>query len=127
MVIVSWKISLQDPYAYFSDVWQENRPQKPQNASPSKHYPSDNNYSREGNYNDNKYKSDSQWDQRDSYQEVNVTIHKSVIIVLYFIHFRRSIALLFFFFQLLGTQRISSKLSRKRFAVANEEWACAEG
>ncbi|XP_012223337.1 RNA-binding protein 33-like isoform X2 [Linepithema humile] len=59
-----------DPYAYFSDVWQENRPQKSQNASPSKHYPSDNNYSREGNYNDsNKYKSDSQWDQRDNYQE----------------------------------------------------------
>jgi len=78
----SLKISLQDPYAYFSDVWQENRPQKSQNASPSKHYPLDNNYSREGNYNDNnKYKSDSQWDQRDSYQEVNIIQYESVIIV----------------------------------------------
>lgn len=71
----SLKMSLQDPYAYFSDVWQENRPQKPQNTSPRQHYLSDNNYSREANYNDNnKYKSDSQRDQRDNYQEVNVTI-----------------------------------------------------
>ncbi|XP_029679062.1 RNA-binding protein 33-like isoform X1 [Formica exsecta] len=58
-----------DPYAYFSDVWQENRPQKLQN-SPNKHYPSDNNYSRESSYSDgNKYKLNSQWEQKDSYQE----------------------------------------------------------
>ncbi|EFN64480.1 hypothetical protein EAG_01817 [Camponotus floridanus] len=57
-----------DPYAYFSDVWQENRPQKPQN-SPNKHYPSDNNYSRESYSDGNKYKLNSQWEQRDSYQE----------------------------------------------------------
>ncbi|XP_011166606.1 RNA-binding protein 33 isoform X2 [Solenopsis invicta] len=66
-----------DPYAYFSDVWQENRPQRPQNMSPSKHYPSDNNYSRESNYNDNKYKSESQWDQRDNYQEDHRGSHQS--------------------------------------------------
>ncbi|XP_072758175.1 uncharacterized protein [Anoplolepis gracilipes] len=58
-----------DPYAYFSDVWQENRPQKLQ-TSPNKHYPADNNYSREGSYNDgNKYKLNNQWEQRDNYQE----------------------------------------------------------
>jgi hypothetical protein len=43
--------------------------------SPSKHY-SDNNYSRESNYENNKYKSDSQWDQRNSYQEVHFIIRK---------------------------------------------------
>ncbi|KAL2719029.1 RNA-binding protein 33-like isoform X1 [Vespula squamosa] len=59
-----------DPYAYFSDVWQENKPQKTLNVSPSKQYPLESNYSRESNYNDNsKYKSDDQWEQRDSYQE----------------------------------------------------------
>ncbi|EZA53298.1 hypothetical protein X777_06377 [Ooceraea biroi] len=67
-----------DPYAYFSDVWQENRPQKPQSMSPSKHYSSDNNYSRESNYSDsNKYKSDSQWDQRNSYQEDHRESHQN--------------------------------------------------
>jgi len=43
--------------------------------SPSKHY-SDNSYSRESNYESNKYKSDSQWDQRNSYQEVHFIIRK---------------------------------------------------
>jgi len=43
--------------------------------SPSKHYSSDN-YSRESNYESNKYKSDSQWDQRNSYQEVHFIIRK---------------------------------------------------
>lgn len=61
-----------DPYAYFSDVWQENKPQKTLNISPSKQpqYPLESNYSRESNYNDNsKYKSDDQWEQRDNYQQ----------------------------------------------------------
>ncbi|XP_011063032.1 PREDICTED: RNA-binding protein 33-like [Acromyrmex echinatior] len=66
-----------DPYAYFSDVWQENRPQRSQNMSPSKHYPSDNNYSRESSYNDSKFKSESQWDQRDNYQEDHRGSHQS--------------------------------------------------
>ncbi|KYN06629.1 hypothetical protein ALC62_02286, partial [Cyphomyrmex costatus] len=66
-----------DPYAYFSDVWQENRPQRSQNMSPSKHYPSDNNYSRENSYGDNKSKSESQWDQRDNYQEDHRGSHQS--------------------------------------------------
>ncbi|XP_011699649.1 PREDICTED: RNA-binding protein 33-like [Wasmannia auropunctata] len=66
-----------DPYAYFSDVWQENRPQRPQNMSPSKHYSSDNNYSRESSYNDSKYKSEGQWDQRDNYQEDHRGSHQS--------------------------------------------------
>ncbi|XP_015174937.1 PREDICTED: RNA-binding protein 33-like isoform X2 [Polistes dominula] len=60
-----------DPYAYFSDVWQENKPQKTINISPNKQqYPLESNYSRESNYNDNsKYKSDDQWEQRDNYQQ----------------------------------------------------------
>ncbi|XP_043249999.1 uncharacterized protein LOC122396005 isoform X2 [Colletes gigas] len=60
-----------DPYAYFSDVWQENKSQKSQSGTPSKHYPTESNYSRESTYEcGSKYKSD-QWDQKDSYQEVN--------------------------------------------------------
>lgn len=52
-------------------MWQENKPQKTLNVSPSKQYPLESNYSRESGYNDNsKYKSDDQWEQRDSYQEV---------------------------------------------------------
>lgn len=59
-----------DPYAYFSDVWQENKPQKPLNANPNKQYPLESNYSRDSGYNDNsKSKSDDQWDQRDNYKE----------------------------------------------------------
>ncbi|XP_014479002.1 PREDICTED: RNA-binding protein 33-like [Dinoponera quadriceps] len=66
-----------DPYAYFSDVWQENRPQKSQNVSPSKQYVSDN-YSRDNSYSDsNKYKVDSQWDQRNSYQEDHRGSHQN--------------------------------------------------
>ncbi|EFN79767.1 hypothetical protein EAI_16345 [Harpegnathos saltator] len=58
-----------DPYAYFSDVWQENRPQKPQNMNTSKQYVS-NNYSRDNSYSDNnKYRGDSQRDQKNNYQE----------------------------------------------------------
>lgn len=52
--------------------------------SPSKHYPSDNNYSRESNYNDNKYKSESQWDQRDNYQEVNIIFKWYLYYFIYF-------------------------------------------
>lgn len=44
--------------------------------SPTKHYPSDSNYSRESNYSDSKYKSEGIWDQRDNYQEVNIIIFK---------------------------------------------------
>ncbi|XP_011645007.1 RNA-binding protein 33-like [Pogonomyrmex barbatus] len=66
-----------DPYAYFSDVWQENRPQRSQNMSPTKHYPSDSSYSRESSYNDNKYKSESQWDQRNNYTEDHRGSHQN--------------------------------------------------
>ncbi|XP_053994594.1 RNA-binding protein 33-like isoform X1 [Hylaeus volcanicus] len=66
-----------DPYAYFSDVWQENKPQKSQSESPSKHYPTESNYSRESNYECGpKYKSD-QWDQKDSYQEDHRGVHQN--------------------------------------------------
>ncbi|XP_044002546.1 putative uncharacterized protein DDB_G0282133 isoform X2 [Aphidius gifuensis] len=55
-----------DPYAYFSDVWQENKTSKPSRSStPPKSYSGDNNYSRDSNYRDyEKYKSDG----RDNYQ-----------------------------------------------------------
>ncbi|KAK2586886.1 hypothetical protein KPH14_009823 [Odynerus spinipes] len=59
-----------DPYAYFSDVWQENKPQKTLNVSPNKQYPVESNYLRESSYNEcSKYKSGDQWEQRNSYQE----------------------------------------------------------
>ncbi|XP_034946004.1 RNA-binding protein 33-like [Chelonus insularis] len=57
-----------DPYAYFSDVWQENKTSKPRSLSPSlKSLLGDSNYSRESGYKDydSKYKSDS----RDNYHE----------------------------------------------------------
>ncbi|XP_074097537.1 uncharacterized protein LOC141526410 [Cotesia typhae] len=55
-----------DPYAYFSDVWQENKSSKTKSLSPLKSL-SESNYSRDSNYRDydNKYKSDS----RDKYNE----------------------------------------------------------
>ncbi|XP_076233470.1 uncharacterized protein LOC143178597 isoform X2 [Calliopsis andreniformis] len=66
-----------DPYAYFSDVWQENKPQKAQSGTPNKQYPSESSYSRESNYEcGSKYKSD-QWDQKDNYQEDHRGIHQN--------------------------------------------------
>lgn len=56
-----------DPYAYFSDVWQENKTAKSTRSStPPKSYSGDNNHSRsDNNYRDyEKYKSDG----RDNYQ-----------------------------------------------------------
>ncbi|XP_008557201.1 serine/arginine repetitive matrix protein 2 [Microplitis demolitor] len=55
-----------DPYAYFSDVWQENKTSKKSSISPLKSL-GESNYSRDSNYRDydNKYKSDS----RDKYEE----------------------------------------------------------
>ncbi|KAK0176519.1 hypothetical protein PV328_000648 [Microctonus aethiopoides] len=57
-----------DPYAYFSDVWQENKTSKPKSISPLKSYSAESNYSRDSTYReyDSKYKSS---DTRDSYQE----------------------------------------------------------
>ncbi|XP_003700539.1 uncharacterized protein LOC100879804 isoform X1 [Megachile rotundata] len=66
-----------DPYAYFSDVWQENKPQKSQNAVSNKQYPTDSNYSRENNYEYSpKYKSD-QWDQKNNYQDDHRGVHQN--------------------------------------------------
>ncbi|XP_015114751.1 RNA-binding protein 33 [Diachasma alloeum] len=54
-----------DPYAYFSDVWQENKA-KPRSLSPSKSYSGESNYGRDSSYRDyDKYKSDS----RDPYPD----------------------------------------------------------
>ncbi|XP_063988894.1 RNA-binding protein 33-like isoform X2 [Diachasmimorpha longicaudata] len=54
-----------DPYAYFSDVWQENKA-KTRSLSPSKSYSGESNYGRESSYRDyDKYKSDS----RDPYPD----------------------------------------------------------
>ncbi|XP_015601189.1 RNA-binding protein 33 isoform X2 [Cephus cinctus] len=67
-----------DPYAYFSDVWQENKPQKSSSTVPSKPYPGESTYSsRETSYHDyeNKYKPDSQWDHRDDYQQDQRRVH----------------------------------------------------
>lgn len=62
---------MQDPYAYFSDVWQENKSQKNQSGTPNKQYPLENNYLRDGNYESSlKYKSD-QWDQKNNYSQVS--------------------------------------------------------
>ncbi|XP_078050089.1 uncharacterized protein LOC144476765 isoform X1 [Augochlora pura] len=58
-----------DPYAYFSDVWQENKPQKSQSGTLSKPYSAESSYTRDSSYDAvSKYKS-SQWDPKDSYQE----------------------------------------------------------
>ncbi|XP_043282831.1 RNA-binding protein 33-like isoform X3 [Venturia canescens] len=57
-----------DPYAYFSDVWQENKIQKPPTANKS--YPSESTYSRDNytNYGNKYAKSESTWEHRDSYE-----------------------------------------------------------
>lgn len=60
----------QDPYAYFSDVWQENKAQKP--PTTNKSYPSESAYSRDSysSYGNKYAKSESTWEHRDSYEEV---------------------------------------------------------
>ncbi|OAD58740.1 hypothetical protein WN48_10285 [Eufriesea mexicana] len=66
-----------DPYAYFSDVWQENKPQKNQTATPNKQYPLESSYLRDGSYeSSSKYKSD-QWDQKNTYQQDHRGIHQN--------------------------------------------------
>ncbi|XP_031827022.1 uncharacterized protein LOC116424580 isoform X2 [Nomia melanderi] len=67
-----------DPYAYFSDVWQENKPQKSsQSGTLGKQYSTESNYTRESNYEaSSKYKS-GQWDQKDSYQEDHRGAHQN--------------------------------------------------
>ncbi|XP_031369657.1 RNA-binding protein 33-like isoform X2 [Apis dorsata] len=66
-----------DPYAYFSDVWQENKSQKNQTGTPNKQYPLENNYLRDGNYESSlKYKSD-QWDQKNNYSQDHRGVHQN--------------------------------------------------
>ncbi|XP_017886720.1 RNA-binding protein 33-like [Ceratina calcarata] len=58
-----------DPYAYFSDVWQENKPQKSHCGTMSKQYPVESSYARDSNYeSSSKYKSD-QWDHKSNYSQ----------------------------------------------------------
>ncbi|XP_046423310.1 RNA-binding protein 33-like isoform X1 [Neodiprion fabricii] len=59
-----------DPYAYFSDVWQENKPQKTPSVNPSSSFHNESSYNKDNYYNnfDNNYKSQNQWDSRESYQ-----------------------------------------------------------
>ncbi|XP_015430295.1 PREDICTED: RNA-binding protein 33-like isoform X1 [Dufourea novaeangliae] len=66
-----------DPYAYFSDVWQENKPQKSQSGTLTKQYSVESSYSRDSNYEGgSKYKS-GQWDQKDNYQEEHRGVHQN--------------------------------------------------
>ncbi|XP_011502565.1 PREDICTED: rho GTPase-activating protein gacZ-like [Ceratosolen solmsi marchali] len=60
-----------DPYSYFSDVWQESKSQRLLNTNSHRSYTPDNNYCKSSSYNnyDNKYKSESQWSHRDGHSE----------------------------------------------------------
>ncbi|XP_012270866.1 RNA-binding protein 33 isoform X2 [Orussus abietinus] len=66
-----------DPYAYFSDVWQENKPQKPPTSS-GKSYPAESGYSRSNNYEnyEEKYKTENEWERRPSYQSEQIPIYR---------------------------------------------------
>ncbi|XP_066597147.1 RNA-binding protein 33-like [Prorops nasuta] len=65
-----------DPYAYFSDVWQENKSQKSPGLSPSKQY-IDNTY-RDGTFaNTAKYRADEKWNQKDNFPDEHRSSQKS--------------------------------------------------
>ncbi|XP_012261159.2 RNA-binding protein 33-like isoform X2 [Athalia rosae] len=59
-----------DPYAYFSDVWQENKTQKNTTSTSSNSFHSETtNYSKDTYYGEgDNYKTQNQWDSRDNYQ-----------------------------------------------------------
>ncbi|XP_076754130.1 uncharacterized protein LOC143425311 isoform X3 [Xylocopa sonorina] len=67
-----------DPYAYFSDVWQENKPQKSQTGTSNKQYPLESSYQRDGSYesSNSKYKSD-QWSQKSNYSQDHRGIYQN--------------------------------------------------
>ncbi|XP_033365703.1 uncharacterized protein LOC117242832 isoform X2 [Bombus vosnesenskii] len=66
-----------DPYAYFSDVWQENKPQKNQTGTQNKQYPLESSYLRDDSYeSSSKYKSD-QGDQKNNYPQDHRGIHQN--------------------------------------------------
>ncbi|XP_076642361.1 uncharacterized protein LOC143353150 isoform X2 [Halictus rubicundus] len=66
-----------DPYAYFSDVWQENKSQKSQSGTLGKQYSTESNYTRDGSYEAaSKYKT-GQWDPKNSYQEDHRGTHQN--------------------------------------------------
>ncbi|XP_076277476.1 uncharacterized protein LOC143207672 isoform X3 [Lasioglossum baleicum] len=67
-----------DPYAYFSDVWQENKSQKSQSGGTvGKQYSAESNYTRDGGYEAvSKYKS-GHWDPKNSYQEDHRGAHQN--------------------------------------------------
>ncbi|XP_058795052.1 RNA-binding protein 33-like isoform X2 [Phymastichus coffea] len=56
-----------DPFSYFSDMWQESKSHKPASANPRRSYSPETNY-KSATY-DSKYKSDSQWSHRDNHTE----------------------------------------------------------
>lgn len=66
---IEWFFGQQDPYAYFSDVWQENKSQKSIDVSPNKQLSSEYNFSRKTYDDTNKYKNES-WDKREHFEEV---------------------------------------------------------
>ncbi|KAJ8666862.1 hypothetical protein QAD02_008524 [Eretmocerus hayati] len=60
-----------DPFSYFSDVWQGSKAEKPRPSNSRRSYSPENNYSKSSSHNsyDSKYKSDSHGSHRDNYSE----------------------------------------------------------